>query len=166
MSCDYCDIVESDKVLFKNNILAIAIKDHAATPGHITVFPIKHFTIMEMVPNDILGACATAANNVSVAVFESLGAQGTNIIMRNGLGAGQSVPHFSIDIIPRQENDGINFEWEPKQLMEDDLELIFSKLQNAEVSLEEPKSEEASEKKDLKDSKKDNYLLKSLKRIP
>lgn len=156
-------------ILYEDDDLVIAIRDHVATPGQISIIPKQHYTIMEMVPNKLLEKCASLANKVGVAVFEGLGAQGTNIIVRNGLGAGQTVPHFSIDVIPRQENDALNLQWEPQQIMEDEMEITFNSLKelSSQIKLEEPKietKEPALESK--KEEKIDNYLLKSTQRLP
>jgi len=176
MSCEYCDIADGKgkaHVLFQDDKVIIAIKDNIITPGQITIFSKEHFTILEMVPNEILSKCSLMANKVSIAVFEGLGAQGTNILIQNGLGAGQSVPHFALEVVPRQENDAIPLTWEPKPLMEDELESTFSALKEEAEKIvvgETPtiaaeSTEEEKETMQL-DEEKENYLLKSLRRLP
>ena len=103
MNCEYCemkDLVQA--VIYKDEEVVVAVKDKVLIPGQITIFPQDHFTILEQVPDHILTKCMTIANKVSIAAFETLGSQGTNIIVRNGLGAGQNVPHFGIEVIPRK----------------------------------------------------------------
>ncbi|HIJ10463.1 TPA: HIT family protein [Candidatus Woesearchaeota archaeon] len=178
MKCDYCDIVEGigkSQILHQDSEIVIAIRDHVITPGQITVFPKKHYTIMELVPKKLLAKCAAIANKVSVAVFDGLGSQGTNILVQNGLGAGQKVPHFGIDIVPRIENDGVNLQWEPTQLEEVTMDLVFKELKK-EASEFVKKGLAGKEEKEIivdegdteieVEEGKDNYLLKSLKRIP
>jgi len=173
-NCDYCDILEKSgrsHILYEDALAVIAIRDSVLTPGHITIFPKKHHTILEMVPESILKHCAILAKKTSSAIFESLGAEGTNIIIRNGIGAGQLVPHCGIDIVPRRETDGLNLQWEPKQLMEDDLETAqllvkdaLEKLSREQVEEKKPKPEP---KKELAAQEgKENYLVKSVRRIP
>ena len=181
MTCEYCEITEGHgnaQVLYKDEDVVVAVKDNVFTPGQITIFPIQHATILEMVPSKILAKCAVISNKVSVAAFESLGSQGTNIIIQNGLGAGQKVPHFAIEIIPRQENDGLQLQWDPKPLAEDELDRISTQLADAaknievgkdpapkEEKVEEPAQENTKEEQKPQ-SEKDNYLLKSLRRRP
>lgn len=172
--CEYCQILEGthtkSHVLYQNEKIIVAIKDKVATPGQITIFPKKHLTILEMIPPDILEECAKITNKVSIAAFEGLGSQGTNIVIRNGLGAGQDVPHFGIEIIPRQESDGINLDWKPKKMMEDEMDRTAGLLQEAieESKKEKPKTPKLN--KDIEvveeEEKSDNYLLKSVRRIP
>ena len=172
MKCEYCELLEKkEDIIYADEEIVVAVKDKVATPGQLTVFPREHLTILEMVPPDLLEKCAVVANKVSIAIFEGLGSQGTNIIVQNGLGAGQSVPHFGIEIIPRQESDGLNFQWQPKQLMEDEIEITHSLLvegidQTGKVIKKEKKID-SKEKKEVKEEKgKKNYLLKSLRRLP
>lgn len=182
MNCEFCEILErKENLLFENEHLAVAVRDHVLTPGQITIFPRQHHTIMEMVSNKVLEECAVITKKVSAAVFDALGSHGTNILVRNGLGAGQNVPHFSLEVIPRLENDKINLQWEPRQLPEDEMEFVFNTLKEAaadmkigEEELKKDKKIEMKEKKDQKEPRKDkedesnkkSYLLKSLERIP
>ena len=89
------------------------------------------------------------------------------------MAAGQGIPHFSINIIPRSEGDGLNFQWEPKQPPKEEVEkaLILVKEQTAnihpsgfEMEKKEIKLQEAPKK--IPAGKEENYLLKQLRRIP
>lgn len=172
-TCEYCELLNREQeIIYADDDIIIAVKDKVVTPGQLTVFPRKHLTILEMIPEALLEKCAVMANKASTAVFESFGSQGTNILIQNGLGAGQTVPHFGIEIIPRQENDGLNFQWEPRQLMEDEVEmshaLLLDGVQQMEKAVHEKKEDKAVTKTTTlshKDGGK-NYLLKSIERIP
>ncbi|MBT6774994.1 HIT family protein [Candidatus Woesearchaeota archaeon] len=181
MKCEHCDIIERRskiEILYEDEEVVVAIKDLSITPGQITVFPKEHFTILEGVPENILEKCSLIANKIGIAVFESLGSQGTNIMIQNGLGAGQKVPHFAIEVVPRVENDGLNLTWEAKQLPEDEMETAFMTLEQGMKELDSSveneddgkegsnKTKDKSDKKIAKEDDKDNYLLKSLKKIP
>ena len=161
--------------MYEDKDVAVIIKDMAVTPGQITVLPKQHFTILEMVPNELVEKCFIVANKVSIAIFEGLGSQGTNLVVQNGLSAGQTVPHFAIEVVPRKEEDGLNLQWQPKPLSEPELESLLSQLSEVKVDLNE--KAEAKEKQEIKvkDEKtemivekegKNNYLLKSIRRTP
>ena len=92
--------------------------------------------------------------------------------MSNGVAAGQTVAHFMINVIPRREGDGINLEWQPKQLNEEEMSTVELKLK-AETEgghrFEEKKQEE--QPKEAKQETEiligeENYLVKQLRRIP
>ncbi len=172
MKCQYCEIVEERRgILYQDQDVIAAVKDTALTPGQITVFPREHFTIFEMIPEEILRKCSVLANTIGIAVFEALACQGTNLLVQNGIGAGQSVPHFSIEVIPRNENDGLELQWQPQPFMEDELETTALLLKEELTKLSEPaKKEKGAEKVEPKQKGNgedaENYLFKSLKRLP
>ena len=165
-------------ILYEDADVVLAIKDFSCIAGQITVFPKQHHTILEMVPDDLVQKCFVLANKVSMAIFDSLGAQGTNIIIQNGLGAGQKVPHFAVEVIPRREGDGLKLQWDPKQLSPDEMDTAYLMLKEEGDKLlelgkkkekkEEPKPEVKKEEapKVTKQEGKDNYLLKSVRRLP
>lgn len=170
MKCEYCQLAEREEsIIYQDDDLVVAVKDTGLSPGQITVFPRKHLTILEMVPEKILEKCSQVANKISVAVFEGLGSQGTNILVRNGTSAGQTVPHFAMEVIPRQENDGLNLLWQPLQLMEEEMESAYKALKE-EADKPVVKDEKAKKLGKgvvvIDEEGKENYLLKSLKRIP
>ena len=76
-----------------------------------------------------------------------------------------------INIIPRKENDGINLQWQPKQLSEEEVSTIELKMKeeisNTKVG-ESPKikQEKKAEPIPEKISDEENYLIKQLRRIP
>lgn len=172
MVCEFCEILErksgKEQILFEDGEIVIAVRDSVLTPGQITVFPKKHVPILETVDDNILKRCAVLANKVSTAVFESFGNGGTNILVKNGLGAGQVMPHFGIEIIPRQEGDGLQLSWEGNPLAEDEQERTLLLLQEALAAPAKNEIEEVEEKKEVLKQKKgvDNYLVKSQRRIP
>ena len=111
------------------------------------------------------------ANKVGIAVFEGLGAQGTNFLIQNGTAAGQEYPHVMLNVIPRKENDGIDMLWTPKQMTEEEMSTIELQLkeQMKEGGEQKPAETRESEKKDgakKENEKKEDYRLKSLIRIP
>ncbi len=165
--CEYCEINERDwQIIASSEDAVIAAKDKVITPGQITVFPKQHFTILEMVPEPILQQCLILANKASIALFESLGSQGTNILIRNGLGAGQDVPHFCLEVIPRKEDDGLKLQWEPCQLPEYDLETTYQTLLSAVEEAKRQPEPVIEKQKVIKKNNSENYLLKSIRRIP
>lgn len=179
MKCDYCEIAKKeikDEVVYEDEQVIAVIKDLAANPGTVSVFPKEHLTIIELVPDSLVDHLFRIANKLSVALFESLGVQGTNIVVQNGTAAGQKVPHFSVDIIPRKENDGLDLQWQALQLMEDEADTAFialkEDLKDLVLGAEEKKKVVSSGKTELvleKEKSKDgeeNYMVKQLRRKP
>jgi len=174
--CDYCEIAKKKikaEVVYEDDKVIAVVKDLATALGQICVLPKEHYTILELVPNEVVDHLFRIVNKLSMAIFESLGVQGTNIIVNNGTAAGQEVPHFCVEIIPRKEGDGLNFEWKPKQLMEEEMDTAFLMLKEEGdkiiITKEEKKEKVFHDEKTemiVEKEGEENYLLKQLRRLP
>ena len=183
---------EKEEVLYEDEVGVVLVGD--AILGHITVHPKKHITKIGELEDAELEHLFTIANLSSTVVFETLGAQGTNIVAHNGA----HDEHVSINVIPRNMNDDLNLHWEAKVLaeeeMKDALERIKDKAdyletkvttkakkENAEsgektetsngsAEKDDPISEKGSDKKSSKKhdhgEQKESYLTKHLDRMP
>jgi len=173
MRCIFCEeLAKGKELLYEDNDVAAVINPKPAIPGHILIFPKKHFQIIEQVPDKIIGKLFSIANELSKVVFETLHAHGTNIILQNGGAAGQIVPHVCLHVIPRFENDGLSFQWKPKQLSEEEMSTIELKIKQCTENIifekEKEKPIEIKEKKEeIKvEEGKEDYLLEHIERIP
>ena len=168
MTCLGCDLIKDGKAIYEDDHVMAFLKEKPASSGHVVVMPKQHFTILEQIPDEEIGHIFEVANRISSSLFESLKIQGTNIIVQNGLAAGQIVSHFMVNIIPRAENDGLNFDWEGKKLSEEDMSAAEVKLREAakhkvdEISKETP----VEIKDETEFLEEDNYLVKHLRKIP
>ena len=143
-----------------------------AAPGHVWVLPKEPVTILENLPDYVVAELFAVAIRISLALFEGLGSQGTNLVLQNGTGAGQILPHVILHIVPRVEGDGMPLEWEHKQLSEEEMSTIEMKLKAETKSVghlffekEKPKPIEAPKAQEIKPDE-ENYQLRHLKRIP
>ncbi len=160
------------KVYEDENIIAM-LPNTPAAPAHCIVAPKEHLPIMEKVPDFIISRIFVVANKISVAMFESLNMAGTNLLVSNGIPAGQTVPHFFVNIVPRGENDSLNLSWQPQQASQDDLSTVVLQLQEYTSNIggfesEQPKagpSQSDTQTMEQKEGEED-YLMKSLDRIP
>src|SRR3989338_5037284 len=129
--CIFCQIiagkVQSRKVYEDDSVIAI-LDVNPANPGHMLIMPKEHYSIMPQLPDDALSHIFAVAKALSNSALRALEVQGSNIIVANGVAAGQRAQHFMAHLIPRTENDGIKFELPQKALSESDLEKIGSIL--------------------------------------
>lgn len=166
-----CDCFGKKIIVYEDEKAIAFLSNKPMAAAHIKIIPKEHYPIMEQVPEEVLSHCFNVANDISKLVFDKLNIAGTNFIINNGLPAGQTESHFSIDLIPRTENDEIGLTWEPKKSSKEELaesELLMKdaadKIFNPKVAkiIEEKKAEEVkSEGKPT-----DNLMLKQLRRIP
>ena len=171
--CLICQIIEgkvpSKKIYEDDEILAF-LDYNGASRGHTFIVPKKHYPIFEQVPDELVEKIFSVANKISTALFETMNVQGTNIFIANGVSAGQSVAHFIVNVIPRTEGDGINLQWNPKQLSEEEMSTVEIKIKEGTKDI--GVSQSAQSKIETKTEQREvisgehNYLWKSVnKRI-
>tara|TARA_Y100000310_G_C20605954_1_gene775486 strand:- start:228 stop:740 length:513 start_codon:yes stop_codon:yes gene_type:complete len=170
MECEYCTLKAETLMLYMDDNIAAFLPEKGIAAGQVTIMTREHFPILELVPDEVVGHIFAIANVLTMVIFDALGAQGTNIIVQNGVPAGQIVPHFAVQLIPRNENDGIDFTWQPKQMAEEDLEkfkVSIAKEMNtlSEAQIQPALVREPETTKKISDNK-ENYMLKHLKKIP
>ena len=133
-NCIFCKIVAGQIPSFKlvEDETTIAFMDiNPANPGHSLSVAKGHWPTVDMIPPEVLGAVARTAQKVAKAVMTELKPAGVNLIQANGPGAGQSVPHLHIHILPRRADDGLKINWEPKAGDMKEIEQVFKRLKAA-----------------------------------
>jgi len=165
------------KVIYEDKLCVAYIPEDAAVVGHIHVEPKQQVASLEDCDEEVAVQLFYVASYAATAVYEGLGAQGTNIICNNGDG------NLVISVLPRLETDGIQLKWEPKQ--QTDLDSTASKIhdkadmfaahskQDAQIMAPGPSesidvSEDTMPKPEAKtlDIDEENYKIKHLYRIP
>jgi len=179
MTCVVCEKIKEKKALiaYEDDNLVAVLPAKPAVPGHIKIMPKQHFTKLEELGDELVEELFFLANFSSASVFEALQAHGTNIILN------ESDAHLAVEVIPRKENDGMNFMWKPKELTPEEMDEVHNKIKDKAfvIGRKEEKLEAAQlalpaaaegkdEKKEevIKIPKEDriNYLIKHLQKIP
>ena len=129
--CIFCQIisgkVQAKKVYEDEKVLGV-LDINPANPGHILILTKEHYSIMPQVPEDEISHIFMVVKSLSNTMLRGIDAQGTNIIVANGVAAGQRAQHFMVHLIPRKENDGLNFVLPQKTIEMADIEAIGNKL--------------------------------------
>ncbi len=140
--CVFCNIIAGkvqSKVIYRDDKCIAILDINPANPGHVLLFPKEHYSIMPQVPAQEISHLFMIAKTLSNSILRSLSVGGTNIIVQNGIAAGQKAQHFMIHIIPRKENDNINFEIPQREIPEKELEAIRKRLETKLGAVEEKK---------------------------
>lgn len=169
MTCIFCDALQKES-LYEDALAAVITPQKPAVSGHLLVVSKAHHPSMEEVPDEIVSHCFLVANKTSSLIFEACGAQGTNIILQNGIPAGQTMPHFSISVLPRKEGDGLSFTWNPQKQIDQKMSEVQQTLKDEcdyiGQSPIEKKSVEIKKEERKVEYTEDNYLIKQLRRVP
>lgn len=180
MACKICDIINKKipaKIIYEDNAVMAVLTDEPTIFGHVWVFPKQHLKTIEEIDDKIVTQLFYVASYTASALFEGLGAEGTNIIICNGDHCSQKYPHLIIDVMPRKANDGIDFRWTPKRLEEEEMKSSQDKIKDkADLIVHNEKKQkqmqmpkEAKEKEEKKEEipyEEENYLVRHLTRLP
>src|SRR3954470_16602526 len=133
-TCIFCRIVAGEIPCYKlfEDDQTIAFMDiNPVNPGHALAVAKGHWPTVDVIPPDVLAAVAKTAQRIAKAVMAELRPAGVNLVQANGAGAGQSVPHLHIHIMPRRAGDGIALNWEYKPGDKAEIEAIYKRLKAA-----------------------------------
>jgi histidine triad (HIT) family protein len=122
--CLFCQIargeVQAHTVLESPELLAFL--DHRPLfKGHTLLVPRAHVETLDDLPGAQLAPFLEAAQRISRALREALGAEGTFVAMNNRVS--QSVPHLHCHIVPRRKGDGLKGFFWPRTRYADDAEM-------------------------------------------
>ena len=133
-TCIFCKIVAGQIPCFKllEDANTIAFMDiNPVNPGHALAVAKGHWPTVDVIPPEVLAEVAQTAQKVAKAAFKVLKPHGVNLLQANGEGAGQSVPHLHIHIMPRVKGDDVNLNWEPKPGDMAAIKAVYEKLKAA-----------------------------------
>lgn len=133
-NCIFCKIVAGQIPCFKllEDADTIAFMDiNPVNPGHALAVAKGHWPTVDVIPPEVLAEVAQTAQKVAKAAFKVLKPHGVNLLQANGEGAGQSVPHLHIHIMPRVKGDDVNLNWEPRPGDMAAIKAVYEKLKAA-----------------------------------
>ncbi len=133
-SCIFCRIVAGELPCFKlfEDEATIAFMDiNPVNPGHALAVSKGHWPTVDVIPPDILAGVARTAQRVATAAMRVLEPTGVNLLQSNGPGAGQSVPHLHMHVIPRRAGDTVTLNWSYTPGDKAEIEAICHRLKAA-----------------------------------
>jgi histidine triad (HIT) family protein len=133
-SCIFCKIVAGQFPCFKllEDETTIAFMDiNPVNPGHALAVAKGHWPTIDVIPPEVLAAVARMAQRVAKAAMTTLEPGGVNLLQSNGVGAGQSVPHLHVHILPRFPGDEVRLNWTYKPGDKTEIEAICNRLKAA-----------------------------------
>lgn len=168
--CEYCELLAAKNLtIYEDETVAALLAPKPSGLGHIIVIPKEHHTIMEHVPDDVTVKMFNVANQMSVLLFNNLQVKGTNVFLENGIAAGQQVAHVALQVLGRLPEDGLDFQWEPKELSDEEMSAIEKRIKEGiNVFLGTSGGGQPSQAKETEviEDDEDNYLTRQLHRSP
>jgi len=129
--CIFCEIangnIPSYKVYEDDKCLAF-LDLSQTTIGHTLVVPKKHFDDIFDLDEEYAKHLFNVVRLIASNIQEKLNVKGVNILNNSGEVAGQTVRHFHIHIIPRNENDGFDIKFPNNKLSEEEFKNLANKI--------------------------------------
>jgi histidine triad (HIT) family protein len=112
--CIFCKIIAGTvpclKLYEDERVLAF-LDINPIHPGHTLIVPKSHSANLLELPSGDVAAILPVAQLIGSVVMDELKPDGFNLHQANGAGAGQSVFHFHMHVIPRRFDDGVVMNW-------------------------------------------------------
>ena len=109
--CIFCLIANGKTesfTLYSDDSVVVVLDIRPATKGHALVFPKQHISLLSQLPPEQQARIFLVAQQTASVLFSALGCSGTSIMLHQGGGAGQAVPHACFQVLPRYDQDGLD----------------------------------------------------------
>lgn len=126
--CIFCKIIKGEipsKTIYEDETIKVIMNINPISNGHLLVLPKNHITdINDMNDNVINHSFTIIKEKLYPMLKKDLNCKGLTLCQNNELG--QEIKHFHIHLIPRYENDNIEYNYNKDSI--EDIETIFNKL--------------------------------------
>jgi len=128
-------ILKDQRIIYEDEKVIVISSKNMQSLGHLEIYSKQELSLIENLDFESSAHLFFVASFCATAVFEGLGAQGSNIIMKSGISDGNEDGLLCIHILPRFQDDGIDIL--PKPLSEKpNLDSIASKITDKTSILE------------------------------
>ena len=136
--CVFCRIVAgqipSTRVYEDEHVLAF-MDIGQVNPGHVLVAVRRHAEDLYALDETQAAAVARASVRIARAIRDAFAPAGLSVYQANGRPAGQTVFHYHVHLVPRQEADGMQLTWPvknpPREKLEENAARIIARLPKA-----------------------------------
>jgi len=109
-NCVFCKIIKGElpaNKIYEDDLVLAFLDIAPINKGHILIIPKEHHYSITTVPTEYLNQMMNIAPKIGSALMRVMDADGFNLILSNGICAGQIIPHVHLHIIPRHPEDGV-----------------------------------------------------------
>lgn len=111
-------------IIYEDAVVKAELLEDGAMIGHIVCSPKQDALTLADLPGAVSVQLFYLASYAATAVFEGLGAQGTNIVVTEGDGV-------RVNVVPRKDQDGLDLYWNPERADPSELDAVASKVSDA-----------------------------------
>lgn len=129
--CIFCRIAEGEipsATIYEDEDFRVILDLGPASKGHALIIPKQHYANLYELPDELASKAMVLAKRIITKMKDVVGCDGYNLVQNNGESAGQTVFHFHLHLIPRNEGDQVGVTWKPGTLTEEDKKEILEKF--------------------------------------
>ena len=116
--CPYCSEPSiKERVIVHNKFAQAFPTNIPIVPGHVLITPIRCVATFDDLTPEEVEAIFGLITKLKTALTKCFKAEGFNCAGNEGKPAGQSVPHFHLHMLPRQEGDVGITKYEPRKFL-------------------------------------------------
>lgn len=144
------NVYNSSKALYEDEKVLCVLPGKSMGKGELVIYSKTEEKYVEKLSQQDSAHLFFTASLASTAVFEGLKAHGTNIILKSGECDDNPEGKLSMHIFPRWQDDGLKFQWQPKQA-KNDINGVAKKIKDKTWNVKYEKEEMEEEKKEVKE---------------
>lgn len=125
--CIFCKIAKGDipsATIYETGDFKCILDVAPANKGHALIITKEHYDNIFQLDAETAGKVFTFATAAARAIKEETGCEGMNVVQNNGAVAGQTVNHFHLHLVPRNEGDGVNVSWKPGETVPEEQQAL------------------------------------------
>lgn len=126
MDCIFCKIIKGDipsYTIYEDEIVKVILDINPVSNGHMLIIPKTHYVNLMDIDTSVLSHIMNTSKDLYKKYKDKLNMDGLSITQNNDYG--QEVKHYHLHLIPRYENDNIEF-IKPTNL--DSVEDVYKKM--------------------------------------
>ncbi len=119
MDCLFCKIITGEipsETLYEDDVVKVFLDINPKTNGEALIIPKKHFVNINDIDLETINHISKVTKDMYKLLQDKLNCEGLTIIQNNDLG--QDIKHFHIHLVPRYQNDLLNYEYN-KEMIKD-----------------------------------------------
>ena len=125
--CIFCKIAKGEipsATIYECSDFKCILDVAPAGKGHALIITKEHYDNIFQLDAETAAKIFSFATVAAKAIKEETGCEGMNVLQNNGAVAGQTVNHFHLHLIPRNQDDGVNMSWNPLETVSEEQQAL------------------------------------------
>ncbi len=133
--CIFCKIANGEipsSTLYEDDDFRVFLDLGPASKGHALIVPKEHFDNLYELSDNVASKVLVLAKKMITKMTKALKCDGFNIVQNNNECAGQTVYHFHMHLIPRNNGDKVGITWTPGENTQEERDEIIRQFNEVE----------------------------------